>query len=61
MSQLLGYPPKVIFLKTGNISTKIMEELLRAKIDVIEFFISPNYEYGCIEIRYENTVGEGNV
>ena len=53
-SQLLGYPPKIILLKTGNISTNKVEELLRQKLQIIEFFISPNYEYGCIEIHYEN-------
>jgi predicted nuclease of predicted toxin-antitoxin system len=59
-SQLLGYPPKVILLKTGNISTNKVEDLLRQKLQIIEFFISPNYEYGCIEIRYENKSGEDN-
>jgi predicted nuclease of predicted toxin-antitoxin system len=54
MSQLLGYPPKVILLKTGNTPTNKVEELLRAKLDIIEFFIGPNYEYGCIEIHTEN-------
>lgn len=54
MSQLLGFPPKVILLKTGNISTDKIEELLRKKLGDVEFFISPNYEYGCIEIYHEN-------
>ena len=61
MSQFLGYPPKVILLKTGNISTDKVEELLRQKLQIIEFFVSPNYEYGCIEIHYENKSEKDNV
>ena len=53
LSQLLGYPPKVILLKTGNITTEGIDELLRQKLSTIEFFISPDYDYGCIEIYSE--------
>ncbi len=42
--------PKVILLRGGNISTNDIEELLREKYSTIEFFISPDYDYGCIEI-----------
>lgn len=54
MSQLLGFPPKVIFMKTGNISTNKMEELLRLRFNDLELFISPDYQYGCIEVLLEN-------
>lgn len=54
MSQLLGFPPKVIFMKTGNISTNKMEELLRLRLNDIELFISSAYQYGCIEVLLEN-------
>jgi predicted nuclease of predicted toxin-antitoxin system len=54
MSQLLGFPPKVIFMKTGNISTNKMEELLRLRFDDLELFISSDYQYGCIEVLLEN-------
>ena len=56
LSQLLGYPPKVILLKTGNITTSGIDELLRQKLSTIEVFISPNYDYGCIEIHSEKPI-----
>jgi predicted nuclease of predicted toxin-antitoxin system len=50
LSQLRGHPPKVILLRGGNITTNEIEDLLRQKYSTIEFFISPDYDYGCIEI-----------
>jgi predicted nuclease of predicted toxin-antitoxin system len=49
LSQLLGYPPKVILLRTGSISTEELAGLLKQKIRDIEFFISPEQDFGCIE------------
>ena len=44
-----SYPPKLILIKTGNISRKQMERvLLQAKQSILEFFISD--EYGLLEI-----------
>lgn len=54
MSQLLGFPPKVILMKTGNISTSKMEELLRLRLKDIELFIGSDYQFGCIEVLLEN-------
>jgi len=54
MSQLLGFPPKVIFMKTGNISTNKMEELLILRLNEIQLFISSNYQFGCVEVLLEN-------
>jgi predicted nuclease of predicted toxin-antitoxin system len=50
LSQLRGHPPKVILLRGGNIKTNDVENLLRQEYSKIEFFISPEYDYGCIEI-----------
>ncbi len=40
LSLVLGNPPKVIWLRLGNCSTRQVEEMLRKKIDVIELFSS---------------------
>jgi hypothetical protein len=61
MSQLLGFPPKVIFMKTGNISTNKMEELLRLRLlmkfncllvriinlAALRFFLKIDYHNSC--------------
>ncbi len=49
LSTLLGFPPKVIWLHTGNLSTAILAELLRKKYLVIEDFFKDS-ESGCLEI-----------
>lgn len=43
-----GFPPKIIWLRTGNTTTKNLENLLRNKHDLIELFLAENY--GCLEI-----------
>jgi len=43
-----GFPPKIIWLRTGNTTTKNLEHLLRNKQDLIELFLTE--DYGCLEI-----------
>ncbi len=43
-----GFPPKIIWLRTGNTTTKNIEKLLRNKRELIEIFLTE--DYGCLEI-----------
>ncbi len=43
-----GFPPKIIWLKTGNRTTNELERLFRNKQDLIRIFLSE--DYGCLEI-----------
>ncbi len=43
-----GFPPKIIWLRTGNTTTQNLEKLLRNRYDLIKLFLIENY--GCIEI-----------
>ena len=43
-----GFPPKVIWIRTGNTTTNNLENLLRNKSDLIELFLTE--DYGCLEI-----------
>ena len=43
-----GYPPKIIWIRTGNTTTQNLESLLRKKNDLINIFLSE--DYGCLEI-----------
>ena len=43
-----GFPPKIIWIRTGNTTTKNLENLLRKKNDLIKLFL--NEDYGCLEI-----------
>jgi predicted nuclease of predicted toxin-antitoxin system len=45
---LKGFPPKIIWLRNGNTTTKNLERLFRNKQEIIELFLSENY--GCLEI-----------
>ena len=46
---LNGYPPKIIWIRTGNSTTKKIEILLRKQQDLIELFLDE--DYGCLEIE----------
>jgi predicted nuclease of predicted toxin-antitoxin system len=50
---LRGYPPKVIWLRTGNLSTNQLFDLLTTKKEVIVEFISSDafQDAGCLEIH----------
>ncbi len=43
-----GFPPKIIWIRTGSTTIKNLEILLRQKSDLIKLFLSENY--GCLEI-----------
>ena len=43
-----GFPPKIIWIRTGNTTTINLENLLRKKSDIIKLFLSE--DYGCLEI-----------
>ena len=43
-----GFPPKVIWIRTGNTTTNNLENLLRNKSDLIELFLTE--DFGCLEI-----------
>ena len=43
-----GFPPKIIWIRTGNTTTKNLENLIRKKHDLINLFL--NEDYGCLEI-----------
>lgn len=52
LSILNNFPPKIIWLRTGNLSTIELEEILKTKRPVIEKFledIEPG-AFGCLEI-----------
>ncbi len=48
MSVLKGFPPKIIWIRTGNTTTKNLEILLKSKHKVIEQFFNENF--ACLEI-----------
>lgn len=41
---LYGPPPKVIWLRVGNASTAVIEELLRTSVDTVGRFVSSDEE-----------------
>jgi predicted nuclease of predicted toxin-antitoxin system len=49
---ILGHPPKVIWIKSGNNSTDFLVSLLTNHVDIIkEFISSKEYEsIGCLEL-----------
>lgn len=48
LSAVKGYPPKIIWIRTGNTRTAELIDLLRNKKDLIEIFLDE--DYGCLEI-----------
>lgn len=50
LSALRGMPPKVIWLRTGNITTDNLAALLIAHFDQIRDFIESEGEQGCLEL-----------
>lgn len=53
ISTLKGHPPKIIWMRTGNTSTKNLESILLKHKAIIESFInSDDYkEVSCLEIE----------
>lgn len=52
LSNLKGFPPKIIWIRTGNISTKHLEKVLVQKKETILQFLR-SVDFGCLEI-YDN-------
>ena len=44
-----SFPPKIIWIRTGNTTTINLEKLLRKKSELIKLFLSD--DYGCLEIN----------
>jgi predicted nuclease of predicted toxin-antitoxin system len=49
LNSILGFPPKVIWVRTGNLRTKKIVDILVEYTSEIERFLA-NDQYGCLEI-----------
>ena len=49
LNSLYGFPPKVIWIRTGNLRTKELNDILITHNQDLETFIS-DQEHGCYEI-----------
>lgn len=49
LNSLYGFPPKIIWLRTGNLKTQIIVDILMKHSDEIEKFLNDD-DYGCFEI-----------
>ncbi len=49
LNLLLGFPPKIIWIRAGNVKTKVLVDILSQRYDEIKSFINDE-EYGCFEI-----------
>lgn len=47
---LYGFPPKVIWIRVGNLQTKSLVDLLLNHADAVRIFLNDDY-YGCFEIQ----------
>ena len=45
---LKGFPPKIIWIRTGNTTTKNLEIIMKNKYELIKLFMQENF--GCLEI-----------
>ena len=51
LSVIRGYPPKIVWIRTGNTSTSLLAELLISKKETIRKFLAEKQnEFGCLEI-----------
>ena len=49
LNSLYGFPPKIIWIRTGNLKTQSIVDILIEYSDEINKFIDDN-KYGCFEI-----------
>ena len=49
LTSLYGFPPKIIWIRTGNLKTQAIINILIDNINEIEKFMG-NSQYGCFEI-----------
>ncbi|KAB7730042.1 hypothetical protein F5984_12720 [Rudanella paleaurantiibacter] len=51
LSQQRGFPPKVIFIRPGNLPTQVLADLLIRNYDTIHAFLTDTEEErGCMEL-----------
>ncbi|GAB4260130.1 MAG: DUF5615 family PIN-like protein [Vicingaceae bacterium] len=50
LMMIKGFPPKIIWLRTGNASNEKLIKLLKSKKEILMAFNDDN-EIGCIELR----------
>ncbi len=50
LSNYYGHPPKIIWLRSGNIKTPEISELLINKFNIIKEFIEFQNDVACIEL-----------
>lgn len=50
LSNLYGYPPKVLWLRSQNQTTQNVDRLLRQKFQDIVSFLKNESDFGCLEI-----------
>jgi predicted nuclease of predicted toxin-antitoxin system len=53
LSILKGFPPKIIWIRTGNTTTKNLTKFLNDRFEIIQSFIEENDAHGCLEL-YES-------
>ena len=53
IANIKGHPPKILWLRCGNLSTKFLAKTLNSKVKIIRDFIQdPEYaELACLEIH----------
>jgi predicted nuclease of predicted toxin-antitoxin system len=49
LNALYGFPPKIVWIRTGNLSTQIIAQILKDYEQEIESFLQ-DHHYGCFEI-----------
>jgi predicted nuclease of predicted toxin-antitoxin system len=49
LNALRGFPPKIIWIRAGNLKTTEVAEILSGHVEVIEEFVH-NQTHGCFEI-----------
>lgn len=49
LNSLYGFPPKIIWIRTGNLPTETIVKVLLSHYDELKSFLS-NENYGCFEI-----------
>jgi len=49
LNSLYGFPPKVIWIRTGNLNTRKIADILLNHTDEIKRFVKDN-KHGCLEI-----------
>ena len=49
LNSLLGFPPKIIWIRTGNLKTKtLLDTLIESESEILKFISDESY--GCFEI-----------